>query len=312
MTLMELKKSMSEGSFRNLYIFYGEEFQILNIYINKLCEKIGGITYKSESIQNIIKTLNTKSLFASSKSIYVIRDDKSFLTDEKSWEGLEKQLKSKNITVIMKYGNIDSRSKFSKKFVDNIVEFTYLSESMLCKYIRKDLDISEEDCLYLAELCGKSYGRILLEVDKVKNLKKARRLSDNDAFRICKQNGVFYSEISGEVYELVDCIMKRDYKHVYSFMENSKKRGDNPLMIVSLLHNNVKAVLQITLAGTKNVTESTGLTGYQVKTAMEYVNKYKIEELVTFMKYLKYYEKAVKQGIVTSEDVVDYLIVNVM
>ena len=312
MTLMELKKSMSEGSFRNLYIFYGEEFQILNIYINKLCAKIGGITYKSESIQNIIKTLNTKSLFASSKSIYVIRDDKSFLTDEKSWEGLEKLLKSKNITVIMKYGNIDARSKFSKKFADNIVEFTYLSESMLCKYIRKDLDISDEDCLYLAELCGKSYGRILLEVDKVKNLKKARRLSDNDAFRICKQNGVFYSEISGEVYELVDCIMKRDYKHVYSLMENSKKRGDNPLMIVSLLHNNVKAVLQITLAGTKNVTELTGLTGYQVKTAMEYVNKYKIEELVTFMKYLKYYEKAVKQGIVTSEDVVDYLIVNVM
>ena len=317
MNIVELKKSLDTGDFHNLYILTGEEYTILEMYIkmieNKMAEKEPVSIKSSETVSTIYKTLGTKSLLSSGKVIYVIRDDKEFTTAESSWTDLEKKLKAKNIVLILKYSSIDNRSKFAKTFTDVITTFDKLSEVVLTKYIKKDLNLKQEYIDYLISICNKDYGRILLEIDKIKNASKHFNLSDDDTFKMCVNAHAFYIEPEGEVYDLVDSIMTRNYREIYVLLEESKRRNDNQLLVISLLHNNVKAVLQIQTNGTKDdVAKNTGLTPFQVKTAMKYVNRYSCEELVRFMKYLRYCEKGVKNGLFSQDFIIDYLLVNIL
>lgn len=314
MNIVDLKKSIDSGNFQNLYIFTGEEYTILETYIKMVCNKIGVEPKSSESVSNIYNTLNTKSLFNTGKTVYVVRDDKDFTSFESGWDGIEQKLKSKNITLILKYSNIDNRSKFAKRFIDIITVFDRLSETVLSKYIKKDLELKQDYVDYLISICNKDYGRILLEIDKIKNASAFYRLSNDDAFKMCLSSHAFYIEPEGEVYDLVDSIMTRNYRDIYPLLEESKRRGDNQLLVVSLLHNNVRAVLQLQTCGTKDkeISKNTGLTPFQIKTAMKYVNRYTCEELVRFMKYLHYCEKGVKNGLFTQDFILDYLLVNVL
>lgn len=314
MNIIDLKKSIDSGNFQNLYIFTGEEYTILETYIKMICNKIGVEPKSSESVSNIYNTLHTKSLFNTGKTVYVVRDDKDFTSFESGWDGIEQKLKSKNITLILKYSNIDNRSKFAKKFTDTITVFDKLSETVLSKYIKKDLELKQDYVDYLISMCNKDYGRILLEIDKIKNASVFYKLSNDDAFKMCLSSRAFYIEPEGEVYDLVDSIMTRNYRDIYPLLEESKRRGDNQLLVVSLLHNNVRAVLQLQTCGTKDkeISKNTGLTPFQIKTAMKYVNRYTCEELVRFMKYLHYCEKGVKNGLFTQDFILDYLLVNVL
>lgn len=314
MNIIDLKKSIDSGNFQNLYIFTGEEYTILETYIKMICNKIGVEPRSSESVSNIYNTLHTKSLFDTGKTVYVVRDDKDFTSFESGWDGIEQKLKLKNITLILKYSNIDNRSKFAKKFSDTITVFDKLSETVLSKYIKKDLELKQDYVDYLISICNKDYGRILLEIDKIKNASAFYKLSNDDAFKMCLSSHAFYIEPEGEVYDIVDSIMTRNYRDIYPLLEESKRRGDNQLLIVSLLHNNVRAVLQVQTCGTKDkeMSKNTGLTPFQIKTAMKYVNRYTCEELVRFMRYLHYCERGVKNGLFTQDFILDYLLVNVL
>ena len=39
---------------------------------------------------------------------------------------------------------------------------------MLIKYIQREIDLSERNCKRLIDICDGNYGRILLEIDKIR------------------------------------------------------------------------------------------------------------------------------------------------
>ena len=313
MNIMELQKSISEKNFRNLYIFTGEEYAILEIYIKRICDATGYPVKKSDSVYSVYKTLSSKSLLGSDKQIFVIREDKDFTTNESIWKDIVSRLRNRGTIIIAKYSNIDARSKFSKQFADYITTFDSLSESVLGKYVSKEVDLDDKRKLMLIDICKGDYGRILLETNKIKNYSQATGIDHKESFdRFLKDHG-FYIEPDGEVFELVDSIMNRSIKNIYNLLEESKRRDDNPLLVLSLMHTNAKNVLQIQIAGSDgDVSKQTGLTGFQVKNAYKYVNKYSCEELVRMIRYIKYCEKSVKNGMIPQEMVIDYLLVNVL
>lgn len=313
MNLLELHNSLLNKEENNLYIFFGKEYAILEIYIKKVSDMIGIPSVSYEAFASVYKTLDKKDMFAKGKQLILIREDKDFLSAENMWKDLMPKLKKKGIILILKYSIIDQRSKFYKTFTKQITEFTPLSNEVLTKYIKKEIDISDSACQYLCEITSNDYGRILLETDKVKNFAQYKNISHMDAFKQCYEACVFHIDAEGEVYDLINAIMYRDIKNIYLFLQESKDRKDNPIMILSLLHNNVKALLQIQLAGNvKDLSEKTGLTGFQIKNSKQFTGKYTNKELVRFMKYIKYCEKSIKNGILNADTAIDYLLINVL
>jgi DNA polymerase III delta subunit len=154
---------------------------------------------------------------------------------------------------------------------------------------------------------------ILLEVDKVKNYAQIKNVSDMDAFKKCYNENVFHCDVEGEVYDLVNAIMIRSIKDIHYLLQESKERKDNPIMILAILHNNVRTLLQLQLAGdVKDLAERTGLTGFQIKNGKQFVGVYDNKELVRFMKYIRYCEKGIKNGLLNSDNAIDYLLINVL
>ena len=313
MNLMELKSSMANKDIHNLYIFYGAEYAILEIYVKKLKDIVGGQYVQYDDVASLYRTLDKKDMFGSQKKFVLIREDKDFLTSESMWKDFESKLSKKDITLVLKYSSIDQRSKFSKAFSDRMTEFTYLSKEVLTKYIKKEIDITDSCCQYLCDITHNDYGRILLEVDKVKNYAQIKCILDMDAFKECYNENVFHCDVEGEVYDLVNAIMIRSIKDIHYLLQESKERKDNPIMVLAILHSNVRTLLQLQLAGdVKDLAERTGLTGFQIKNGKQFVGVYNNNELVRFMKYIRYCEKGIKNGLLNSDNALDYLLINVL
>ena len=315
MNLVELKKSLDSNDIRNLYIFSGDESAILEIYIDKVCSAVGVERKCPDNVSLVYRNLNSVSLLNKGKSLYVIREDKDFISSEEMWDTIESKLKSRNSVLILKYSSLDARSKFCKRFSDNITIFDRLSETVLKKYILKDIDISDKHCNLLIKYCGSDYSRILLEINKVRNVSESYGISDDKAFELCLKSNAFYVEPEGQVYDFVDSILSRNIKLVFENLEKSKRRSDNELLILSLLHSNVKSLLQVKVYGKANMSEiskATGLSVFQINQVSKYLDKYSCNELIRFMKYIKYCDQSVKNGLIESSNIIEYLIVNVL
>ena len=313
MNLLELRNSLAQKDFSSLYIFYGKEYTILELYIQKIKNLLNITSVSSESVYSIYNSLNKKSMFEKSGTLYIVRDDKEFLSKEAIWKDLEQRLQKNNSYIICKYDNLDSRSKFSKQFDKNITEFVPLSKEVLTKYIKKDLDLNTDYCEYLCDICGNDYGRILLEMNKIKCYAKQMNTTHDKAFVICGKAGQFYQEPDSESFDLVRSVMSRDITSAYDNLKDSIERKDNPLMILTVLHGSFKNLLQYKLAeNSKNIVQVTGLTPFQVKSCASYKTCYSVKEIIRALKYIKYCEKGVKGGTVPSDIMLDYLLVNIL
>ena len=313
MNILDLKKTISEKKLLNLYIFSGEEVAIQDIYIKKIVKNFSGNVLSVETVSSIIPRLKGNSLLSNKPTLFIVRNDKEFSGTESIWKLFEDKRTFHNNTILLVYSSIDKRGKFYKHFEDQIVFFDKLSDEILSKYIRKEIPLSMNYCKDLIAICESDYNRILLEIDKINRLSRVKNISADKAYELGKSCNLIYIPPMGAVFDLLDSILRRNVSEVYRLYTESQRRGDSALAIISLLGSNVKAILQVqTLGNSNNLSEYTGLTGFQIKLAKEKLNYYSDMELIRILKVLQYCEKAIKNGIMESDMVVDYLLVNIL
>ena len=313
MNLMELKKSLSEKKINKLYIFTGDEIAVMDIYIDKICKAFDGDIVNAGSLSSVVNRLKSKSLIFNDKALFIIRDDKEVTSAEKIWESLKKGTFQKNNTILLVYNNIDKRGKFYKEFIDYIVSFEPLSTEILLKYVNKDLKLSKDKAEYLIHICQNNYNKLLLEMDKVKCLASNKNISDEQAFDMCVKGNAFYIPPEGEIFDLLNAILNGNIKETYNQLQLFVKRGDNPLAILSLLHTNLKAILQVQcMQGKKEIVQATGLQYYQVKGTYPFINLYSEEELIRMIKINRFCEKSIKQtGLIDPDMILDFMLVKI-
>lgn len=218
MNIQELQKQIVSKELNNLYIFLGEEIAIQKIYINKIAEMKNLEIQYIEEYKQIHNSLNVNNLF-DIKKLYIILDDLDILKQENVWQDIN----SNGNIIIFKYNNLDKRNKFYKQFENNIVEFNKLSDEVLIKYIQKEINLSEENCKKLIDICNSSYNQILLEVDKLKNIEGAGLNYFNDKFIYLEKQGAFHKEISDITFTFIEKVITRDIKQVYELQKQLKQ-----------------------------------------------------------------------------------------
>ena len=312
MNIMELKKCISESNIRPLHIFYGQEFSVLETYIDNIKSKFGGEYTFIKSVSELATKLSGNSLFKDDiNRLYVVREDSSFLSDEDTWSKIATLLKKKHDTLIVKYSSIDQRSKFYKHFSDEITNFEKMSETVIVKHIVAKSKMSEQSASKLCKICLADYGRILLELDKITNFAKFYDISADQAFLECIRTNAIYIGVEGEIYDFISAVLSKNGKEIIKQQINFNRRGDNPLLFISILHSTVKAILQVKLLnGEKDITTLTGLTAYQVKNSYNYINNFTAKELIKIIRLCKYCDKGIKSGLIDSSMVIDYILIN--
>lgn len=312
MQLNELKTQLVKKKLNPLYIFTGEEIAIMDVYVQKIISISGYRMVRTESVGSIFSKLQNNS-FINTPTCYVIRDDKEYLSQDKIWEEFKAgRAQGKNIIILI-YSSLDKRSRFFKQHEDYLVYFEKLSENLLSKYIKKKINISEENAILLASLCNNNYSRILLECDKIKCLANAKNWKEDEAFNFAIKTKLIYQEPKDVIFEFIDSVCKRKIKKSYFLLANLKEINESPLAILSLLYNNFRAMLLVEGAGNcENISNRTGLTPFQIKLAKEKGNNYALPELVSIIRIIRETERGIKIGKINSEMAVDYVLINIL
>ena len=319
MNLSVLKQQIQSNTPDDFYIFTGAEWEIQRIYIRQIAKvRKLQIVYADNFASVYSKAKN--SGFLGGKSLYVLLNDKSIQTLENVQIRANSGILNGNVLICI-YTDIDKRTKFYNSNKDRIVEFEQLSDTMLKKYILKEMpDFSDRNCQKLIDVCEHNYGRILLEIDKIKRYKLVGELMvtddyqvlEDDCFQMLLKDGTIYQPPKDAIFDLVDAILDRKGELVFDLLQQSVAVGEATMVILSVLYKNAKAVLQVQSCKNTNITQTTGLSAWEVQCAKKHVGKYRIGELVQMLKLLQEVESKIKKGVIPEDIAVEYVLVEVL
>lgn len=314
MEVTELKAKIKSNKLPNFLIFTGDEWAVQNIYIRQIASRDMEVR-RIDSITDIISKLKNKSFLSNQKLLYVVRDDKELMSNAKWWGRIEKLL-GNNILILL-ITKPDKRTKFYNQYKNTFIEFKPLNEANLKKYVLKEIPkASSKNIDTLMTICEGNYGRILLELDKIKHWRigygkdKQQLMPEDGALLRLINDGTIYKPPKDAIFDFVDAVLDRKAQKAFELYENCKGVGEATLTLLTVLFNNAKAVLQVQDCESKDVSKSTGLTGWQIMNAKKHLNNYDTEELEDLLQLITRCEQAIKTGEIEDQFVVEYILVN--
>jgi len=173
MEVAEIKNHIQKRQFNKFYIFTGPEWKVQRIYLEQMASASGKDLRYVDSITDIYSKLKNTS-FISKPYLYVIRDDKEIMQNEKLQAQLETLL-GQNILVLLLTAP-DKRTKFYKQYSNLIIEFSCLKPDILRKYLKQEVTLSDTNYDKLMRICEYDYGRCLLEIDKIRRYADGRTM----------------------------------------------------------------------------------------------------------------------------------------
>lgn len=287
MDLMELNQTISNHQLANLYIFTGEEINLMNLYVKQL-----GDYKRVDTVLEIWGKLTTTGKFARPKfTTYVVRDDMEFLKNEKAWKNVDR---INNGRLVLLYTDIKKTLKFYKHFKNIIVEFNHLTPTQLYMQLERNSKYSaianaNKNILeYFIESCNNDLNTIDNEVDKYIRLKNSGVVSTFDKNTI---DLLITPDPKYNVFQLIDLILEQDMRAV-EVLQYLVEHEPNLLGILTLLYANIRRAILV--AGNSDFNK-TGLPYWQYKNIKD---KCKISpnKLLHCLRVIQEYDAGIKKG----------------
>ena len=311
MELVDLMKRISSNDIPHFLILFGEEQTILNIYLTHILEITNTKRISADSVSYIMQNINKKR-FDKSLRLYVVQDDMAFLRAEDSWETV-RNTPTKDY-IILRYHSLDKRSAFVKKNQQNLVEFSRLTKDVLQTYIAKDLpDLSEKNSSKLVEYCNYDYGRILMEIDKIKQYSSVRTdLTIDSCFVQLDKQGLFHKEIGDITFELTNAVLGGYPDTAIQKLDEAKRKGEPAMMIVSILYTGFRNLLAYQGLGSnkQGAMERTGMTKGELYGCTKNVGGYSITEVKRNMLKCQEIEAGIKMGTIDEDIALEYAVLS--
>ena len=315
MELLDIMKRIGNNDIPHFLIFFGDEQKIIDIYIQNIVQSADGKKVVVDNVSQAIKDNGKKSLDKSIK-VYVVTEDTTFLTKEESWENVRKSM-HKNY-LILRYHSLDKRSAFVRKNQQNIVEFSHLSDDVLQQYIYRDLpDLGEKNASKLISYCNNDYGRILLEVDKIKQYHEyiacfTNGISIDDCFDELDKQGLFHKEIGDITFELTNAVLGGYPEKVMQKLDEAKRKGEPVMTIAYILYSGFRNLLAYQGLGKnkQGAMERTGMTKGELYGCTKNVGGYNVEEVKRNMLFCQKVESGIKMGTLDEDIALEYLVLS--
>ena len=209
MDVSALKGQIKAHNIDKFLIFTGPEWKVQQLYIQQISKVLNMQIKHIESVTDIYSKKGNTA-FIKSNYVYVVRDDKEILQNEKVQTQLLDIIGDN--TLILLLTTADKRTKFYKQYHERIVEFSCLKPDILKKYLQREITLSDKNFDRLMEVCEYDYGRCLLEIDKIKRYvenyynndysadcveyatgMKVLRITEDKAFEILLKDGTIYT-----------------------------------------------------------------------------------------------------------------------
>ena len=189
-------------------------------------------------------------------------------------------------------------------------------EDVLTNYVLRDLpDLSEKNTNKLIGYCDNDYGRILMEIDKIKQYKEyisnlVNGISVDDCFEELDKQELFHKEIGDITFELTNAVLGGYTDKAIQKLDEAKRKGEPAMMIASILYNGFRNLLAYQgLGKNKNgAMERTGLTKGELYGCTKNVGGYSIAEVKRNMLFCQRVESGIKMGTLDEDIALDYVV----
>lgn len=312
MLIQELKESIVKDEIANRYgnklIFIGEETYLQSFYIKQLAKKTKSKITFADDYLNIKRVLTINTMMDNS-GIFVIRNSTQFIKNEDLFKNL---VVAKGKYLILIFDKLDKRKSFFKENQNVICEFEKMTNGQLTKVIHKYLpNLGEKNCQLFNELIGRDYGRLLLEMDKLKTVdevskQKGETFEDDDLFELALREGLIYKEISDTSFQLADSILNHDIISTFNNLQELKRIDDDAFKLIGLLYSNFKNLLLY--KNNRNI----NIPPFQKAKFSKIINRYNDESIIIKLDTLRETEQGIKTGKVDAEMALDYLVINLL
>ena len=316
MDVATLKAKIKSNQLPSYLIFSGDEWKVQQIYIDQISKVTGKKCVRIDSITDIYGKLKNKS-FVLKSVVYIVRDDKELMTNEKLQAQIE-QVLGDNILIHL-LTNVDKRTKFYKRYKACICDFERLSDTLLKKYTSKEIKLSERNLERLIDICEHDYGRILLEIDKIKRYYFYHQthgdrygVNYDVSFNDLVKDGTIYVPAQDSIFDFVDAVLNRDCNNLFELLQECYEHGEATMVMLSVLYTNAKAVLQVQSYEGNNLSKATGLSSWQIKNAKAHLHKYTNQELVNMLKLIQKCESGIKTGLIEEQFAIEYILVRIL
>lgn len=312
---IELKKQIKENNIGKLYLFFGDEVYIKNVYIEKLTELIDDagfsdfnhitIDEKDLDPDTVDDALESFPMFAEKKLIIIKNSGIFQKANEEIKEFWLARLKKipDYVTIVFDETAVDKRSVLYKAVAKtgHITEFEYLSETDMVSWIEREAarhkkKISRNSAAYMVGICddGLSY---------VKNeLEKLISFCDNE-ITVSDIDRVVTKALSVRVFELTDAILSGDANRAVALTESFKAVKESAFKILYLLSGSFDKCLRTRLmtaegASYAEIAQKTGLKPFLVKKYIDNGRKFGEDYLVNRIIRVAEIDLSIKEGAV--------------
>ena len=306
-------KKIAGNDIPHYLVLYGQEQTVLDMYIKQIVSVSQSQAVYIDTVASVIKQCGKKSLNKSVKC-YIVSDDLSYLKAETVWDKIKKDFKKSKDYLILRYHTLDKRDKFSHNNKENLTEFAHLSADVLQQYIYKDLpDLSEKNALSLIDYCNYDYGRILMEIDKVKQYMSVRTdLTMDSCFNQLDKQGLFHKEIGDITFELTNAVLGGYTDQAIVKLDEAKRKNEPAMMIASILYSGFRNLLAYQGLGKnkQGAMERTGLTKGELYGCSKNIGGYSLSEVKRNMLFCQQVESGIKTGLIDEDIALDYLVLH--
>lgn len=306
-------KKIAGNNIPHYLVLYGQEQTVLDMYIKQIVSVTQSQAVYIDTVASVIKHCGKKSLNKSVKC-YIVSDDLSYIKAETVWDKIKKDFKKSKDYLILRYHTLDKRDKFSHNNKENLTEFAHLSAEVLQQYIYRDLsDLSEKNALSLIEYCNYDYGRILMEIDKVKQYMSVRTdLTVDSCFSQLDKQGLFHKEIGDITFELTNAVLGGYTDQAIIKLDEAKHKGEPAMMIASILYNGFRNLLAYQGLGKnkQGAMERTDMTKGELYGCTKNIGGYSLSEVKRNMLFCQQVEAGIKMGTIEEGIALDYLVLH--
>jgi len=292
MNIIDLKKGIKNKTLDDSFIIFKYEDVpfIATQYINAISEfKNRPIVYV-DSFDDI-----AIDIFSSDKSLYVMHINK-----------IEKNIFSQSLNnkiIVCKDIDKDLISNIKKYIVD----IPKLETWQIKSYVQNNLPgLSSEEINWLIDITKDVY-RLSNEMDKIKIFNKK---DQQKIFKLLNEEDSYSDLNSHTIFNLTNAITNRDIKTARSILEVIDNMNIESMAVLTILYKSFKNIINIQMSSNPTP-ESTGMNPKQFHAIKYQVGKFSNSQLVYIFDVLTTIDYQLKTGVIPSDKVIDYILINV-
>ena len=323
-----LENHIKNKTFSNIYVIFGEEEYLKNIYEKKLISNIIDENFKmmnfdifegkNVNVSNIIDACDTMP-FMSDYRIVILKNT-GLIYDGKKDDTikLENYLHTLPKTTILIFieEKIDKKLKIFKT-ISNIGTFhkiDILSENELVNWILNvfkdnNKNISAKEAIYIIRNIGFNMEILLNEINKLISFKgSSTKITINDIDNICTKS------IESKIFDLINFMSNKDMDNAIKIYKNLIINKTSPFVILNMISRQFRIILQTKYLYNKNysinnIVSELELRDFIVKEAIKQSKNFSIKILLQAINECLEIDNNIKTGKIIDEIAIELLII---